>query len=52
MISSQVRRKDLALLEAISEATSDGDARAIEERRAANEASHVTYQLSKIHLKQ
>ena len=33
----QVRRKDVALVQAISEAQSDGDARAIEERRAANE---------------
>ena len=30
----------MALVQAISEAQSDGDARAIEERRAANEASH------------
>ena len=36
----QVRRKDVALVEAISEARSDGDARAIEERRAANEVSN------------
>ena len=39
----QVRRKDVALVQAISEAQSDGDARAIEERRAANEASHRVF---------
>ena len=41
VFSCQVRRKDVALVEAISEARSDGDARAIEERRAANEVSNT-----------